>query len=153
MSEPSRRIALAGRYRDLSALLIDCGQGYIRQSLQAQLKQAHLDPQTPLRSNRQETRPKAGVRQLQPVHRLIERVNNQLSERSQFERIRARNLWHLTSRVNRKVLAHALCGWLNRQLSRSLLQFDDLVGDWMLIPKLHITWVSALLPYLVWGFA
>ena len=104
-------------------------KGYISQSLQAELEQVNVDLQTPLRSNMEETRPKAVVRQLQTVRRLIETVNAQLSERFQFERIRARDLWHLTSRVNRKILAHTLCCWLNRQLSRPLLQFDDLVAD------------------------
>jgi IS5 family transposase len=104
-------------------------KGYISQSLREELAQANLDLQTPLRSKMQETRPKAVVRQLQTVRRLIETVNAQLSERFQFERIRARNLWHSTSRVSRKVLAHTLCCWLNRQLSRPLLQFDDLVAD------------------------
>ena len=104
-------------------------KGYISQSLQAELEQVNVDLQTPLRSNMEETRPKAVVRQLQTVRRLIETVNAQLSERFQFERIRARDLWHLTSRVNRKILAHTLCCWLNRQLSRPLLQFDNLVAD------------------------
>ena len=104
-------------------------KGYISQSLQAELEQVNVDLQTPLRSNMEETRPKAVVRQLQTVRRLIETVNAQLSERFQFERIRARDLWHLTSRVNRKILAHTLCCWLNRQLNRPLLQFDDLVAD------------------------
>ena len=114
--------------QQIQGLLIG-DKGYISQSLQAQLKQANVDLQTLLRSNMQETRPKAVVRQLQTVRRLIETVNAQLSERFQFERIRARDLWHLTSRVNRKVLAHTLCCWLNRQLNRPLLQFDDLVAD------------------------
>ena len=114
--------------QQIQGLLIG-DKGYISQSLQAELKQANVDLQTPLRSNMQETRPKAVVRQLQTVRRLIETVNAQLSERFQFERIRARDLWHLTSRVNRKVLAHTLCCWLNRQLNRPLLQFDDLVAD------------------------
>lgn len=114
--------------QQIQGLLIG-DKGYISQSLQSELKQANVDLQTPLRSNMQETRPKAVVRQLQTVRRLIETVNAQLSERFQFERIRARDLWHLTSRVNRKVLAHTLCCWLNRQLNRPLLQFDDLVTD------------------------
>jgi hypothetical protein len=113
--------------QQIQGLLIG-DKGYISQSLQGELAQVHLDLQTPLRSNMQETRPKAVVRQLQTVRRLIETVNAQLSERFQFERIRARDLWHLTSRVNRKVLAHTLCCWLNRQQGRPLLQFNDLVA-------------------------
>lgn len=104
-------------------------KGYISQPLQAQLAQAHLDLQTPLRKNMQDTRPKAVVRQLQTVRRLIETVNAQLAERFLFERIRARDLWHLTSRVNRKVLAHTLCCWLNRQQGRQLLHFEGLIVD------------------------
>ncbi len=60
---------------------------------------------------------------------LIETVNCQLSERFHFERIRCRDLWHLTSRVNRKILAHTLCCWLNHKRGRDLLQFDGLVDD------------------------
>lgn len=104
-------------------------KGYLSQPLQAALAQVHLDLQTPLRHNMRETRPRQVVRQLQTVRRLIETVNAQLSERFHFERIRARDLWHLTSRVNRKILAHTLCCWLNQQLNRPLLQFDGLLAD------------------------
>jgi hypothetical protein len=40
--------------------------------------------------------------------------------------VRARDRWHLTSRCNRKLLAHTVCFWLNRH-SPDPLQFDDLV--------------------------
>jgi hypothetical protein len=112
----------------LRGLLIG-DKGYLSQPLQAELAQGNLDLQTPLRQNMTETRPFAVVRQLQTVRRLIETVNAQLAERFHFERIRARDLWHLTSRVNRKILAHTLCCWLNRQLDRSLLHFEGLVAD------------------------
>jgi hypothetical protein len=65
----------------------------------------------------------------QRLRRLIETVNSQLAQRFHLERVRARDLWHLTSRVNRKILAHTLCCWLNRQLGRELLQFEGLVTD------------------------
>lgn len=104
-------------------------KGYLSQPLQAQLAQRQIDLQTPLRKNMSETRSKAVVQQLQTVRRLVETVNAQLAERFHFERIRARDLWHLTSRVNRKVLAHTLCCWLNRQQGRQLLHFEGLVAD------------------------
>jgi hypothetical protein len=75
------------------------------------------------------TRPPQSVQLEQRLGQLIETVNSQLSERFHFERIRCRNLWHLTSRVNRKILAHTLCCWLNRKRGRDLLQFEGLVGD------------------------
>lgn len=114
--------------RKIRGLLIG-DKGYLSQALQRQLAAVDLDLQTPLRQNMSETRPFAVIRQLQTLRRLIETVNAQLTERFHFERIRARDLWHLTSRVNRKMLAHTLCCWLNYQLGRPLLQFEGLVAD------------------------
>lgn len=114
--------------QQIQGLLIG-DKGYLSQPLHIALAQVNLELQTPLRRNMSESRPLQVVRQLQTVRRLIETVNAQLSERFHFERIRTRDLWHLTSRVNRKILAHTLCCWLNRQLGRPLLQFDELVAD------------------------
>jgi hypothetical protein len=55
-------------------------------------------------------------------------VIGQLTERFKIEKVRARDLWHLTSRCNRKLLAHTVCFWLNRQRPDPL-QFDDLVTE------------------------
>lgn len=104
-------------------------KGYLSQPLQIALAQQHLHLQTPLRHNMRETRPLVVLRQFQTLRRLVETVNAQLTERFGLERIRTRDLWHLTSRVNRKILAHTLCCWLNHQLHRPLLQFDSLVAD------------------------
>lgn len=104
-------------------------KGYISQSLSDELNRVGISLQTPLRSNMSETRPKPWVRVLQSVRRLIETVNGQLAERFHFERIHARDLWHLTSRIARKLLAHTTCCWLNWQLKRPLLQFDSLIAD------------------------
>lgn len=43
------------------------------------------------------------------IRRLIETVGSQLSERFNIKRILARDLWHLTNRIFRKILAHSLC--------------------------------------------
>lgn len=65
---------------------------------------------------------------LQRVRRLIETVIRQLVGRFHIEKIWARDLWHLTSRLNRKLLAHTVCFWLNRS-SPSPLQFEGLVAE------------------------
>ncbi|MCB1124165.1 MAG: hypothetical protein KJT03_21620 [Verrucomicrobiae bacterium] len=44
-----------------------------------------------------------------------------------FEKIRARDVWHLTSRIARKTLVHALGILINRQTGRSDLQFKGLI--------------------------
>lgn len=124
----SERDALWEITQALHGLLIG-DKGYLSQSLQIELATVDLDLQTPLRRNMSETRSFALVRQLQTLRRLIETVTAQLTERFHFEQIRARDLWHLTSRVNRKILAHTLCCWLNQQLARPLLQFEELVAD------------------------
>jgi hypothetical protein len=64
----------------------------------------------------------------QRVRRLSETVMGQLTERFNIEKVRARDLWHLTSRCHRKLLAHTVCFWLNRHRPDSL-QFDDLVTE------------------------
>ena len=46
--------------------------------------------------------------------RIVETVNAQLAGRLEMERIWARDRWHLTARVARKVLAHNLNCYLNK---------------------------------------
>lgn len=69
------------------------------------------------------------LRLQQRFRRLIETVIGQLVERFHIEKIRARDLWHLTSRINRKILAHTLCVWLNRHHCDPL-QFEGIVTEY-----------------------
>ena len=71
--------------------------------------------------------PKALVKILMRVRRLIETVIGQLVERFNCEKVWARDTFHLTSRINRKLLAHTVCRWLNRH-NPSPLEFDNLVS-------------------------
>lgn len=74
-------------------------------------------------------RPKNWVKLLQTVRRLIETVIGQFCDRFNIEKVWARDMWHLTSRLNRKVLAHTVCVWLNRLFGLEPLQFDGLVTE------------------------
>jgi hypothetical protein len=74
-----------------------------------------------------DTRPKSWVKMLTKVRRLTETVIGQLVERFNLEKIWARDMWHLTSRINRKLLAHTVCCWLNRE-NENILQFETLVS-------------------------
>jgi hypothetical protein len=111
----------------ISGLLLG-DKGYINQFLCLELNAYGINLQAPLRSNMHVKLPFAWVKLLQNMRRLIETVNSQLTERFNFERVRARDLWHLTSRLNRKLLAHTVCCFLNRLCSRSLLQFEGLIA-------------------------
>lgn len=122
----SEREALWEMVQHIHGLLIG-DKGYLSASLQQELRQAGIDLETALRSNMRDSRDPASVALLQRVRRLIETVIDQLVERFSIEKVRARDLWHLTSRLNRKLLAHTVCRWLNRE-SSDPLQFDQLVA-------------------------
>jgi Transposase DDE domain len=102
-------------------------KGYIQAQLKADLLSECIDLQTQLRDNMKETRPSWWLKLLKRVRRLVETVIGQLAGRFQIERVWARDLWHLTSRLNRKLLAHTVCRWLNRHQPNPL-RFADLVS-------------------------
>jgi hypothetical protein len=121
------RDAVPDIVQQIQGLLIR-DKGYIRPELKAQLQAASLDLQTALRKNMQELRPKAWVKLLMRLRRLIETVIGQLAGRFNLERVHARDRWHLTSRINRKLLAHTVCFWLRRDWLDPLA-FDLLIKD------------------------
>mgnify|MGYP000073020807 CR=1 FL=1 len=63
---------------------------------------------TPLRTNMKDSRPASQVKALNNRRRLIETVIGQLTKRFHIEQVRARNLWHLTVRIERKLLTHTI---------------------------------------------
>ncbi|MBD1944577.1 hypothetical protein H6F50_19815 [Coleofasciculus sp. FACHB-712] len=91
--------------------------------LQAELQPLGIELETALRSNMHDTRDPAWLALLKRLRRLVETVIGQLVERFSIEKVWARDLWHLTSRLNRKLLAHTVCRWLNRH-SLDPLQFE-----------------------------
>lgn len=108
------------------ALLAD--KGFISPALRQSLYQGGLNLQTPVRSNMKETRPKAYLSCLLNARRLVETVIGQLSERFSIEKSKARDLWHLTGRIYRKVLAHTACILLNLAQGNPPLQFERLLA-------------------------
>jgi hypothetical protein len=58
--------------------------------------------------------------------RLVETVIGQLSQQFHIEKVRARDLWHLTNRIGRKVLAHTVGMMVNKILGNPPLQFECL---------------------------
>ncbi|MBM0740482.1 IS982 family transposase [Phormidium sp. CLA17] len=123
----SEREALWDIVSTVRGLLIG-DKGYLSGQLEHQLQAVGIQLETALRSNMPDERDPAWVKLLMRVRRLIETVIGQLVERFSIEKVRARDLWHLTSRLNRKLLAHTVCRWLNRH-SPNPLQFEQLVSD------------------------
>lgn len=86
-------------------------KGLIRPSLKQELIENGIDLQTPLRRNMQDSRPKEFVSQLMDIRRNIETVIGQLVTRFRIQSIKAKDIWHLTAKLSRKILAHT-CAFL-----------------------------------------
>ena len=74
-----------------------------------------------------EPRPRWWLKLLR-VRKRVETVISQLEQRFGLAKTRARDAWHLTNPVTRKLLAHTVGVWLNIQQGREPLQRDGVVA-------------------------
>ena len=108
--------------------LVLADKGLIGEDYQQQLAQhANVNLQTPLRNNMTDTRGKDAVSWLVATRRLVETVIGQLSEQFHIQKVRAKNLWNFTNRIARKVLAHTVAIFVNKQLGNRPLQFEMII--------------------------
>lgn len=108
--------------------MVIADKGLIGVDYQQELAEfAQIDLQTAVRSNMKETRSEKFVRWLKSTRRLVETVIGQLTDRFHIEKVRARKLWYLTNRIARKVLAHTICVFINKQQGNPPLQFELLL--------------------------
>ena len=83
--------------------------------------------ETPVKSNMRETRHTHVLAAMKRVRRKVETVIGQLAERFSIEKVRARDMWHLTSRIYRKVLSHTMGVFLARRAGLAPLNLAGLV--------------------------
>lgn len=105
-------------------------KGYIDRPLSQQLEAergVRLEP-VRLRSNMKETRPEPRLREMVAAREMVETVIGQLTERFEIGRIRARDLWHLTSKLSRKILAHTIAVLMCRETNDNSLRFARLIA-------------------------
>ena len=103
-------------------------KGYIcSKDRKEELQNEGVNIHTPLRSNMKDDRPKEFVKIINNKRRLVETVIGQLSERFNMEKVRARDMWHLTVRIGRKLLAHTVNCFINYTLGNSILQLEEIV--------------------------
>ena len=100
-------------------------KGYLGKK--AEFSKYGIKLETPLRSNMKDSRPFWGIRLINNKRRKVETVIGQLTERFNIQKIRARDLWHLSSRIGRKILAHTVGVFLNRERKKPHLGFADLL--------------------------
>ncbi len=103
-------------------------KGYIRPQFKADCEALGIDLQTPVRRNMQEGRPRWWLKLLQRVRKRIETVIGQLEQRFGLAKTRARDVWHLTNQVTRKLLAHTVGVGLNLHQGRKPLDLDGLLA-------------------------
>ena len=107
--------------------LLGADKGYIRPELTQYFAARGVDLQTPLRRNMTDNRPKSDVNRLMRCRRNIETVIGQLSDCFNIQKVRAKDLWHLSHRLTRKILAHNFCFILNKKLGNPPLQLELLI--------------------------
>lgn len=108
--------------------LLFADKGLIGEDFQQQLRtESGINLQTPMRKNMQDPRGKDASPWLVSTRRLVETVIGQLSERFNIEKNWARDLWHFTNRITRKVLSHTVAIFINKMIGNQPLQFDNLV--------------------------
>jgi hypothetical protein len=67
------------------------------------------------------------LRKRKQIRRLIETVGSQLAHNFHVKKIWARDLWHLTNRICRKILAHTFCVLFCLREGLSPLSFKKLI--------------------------
>lgn len=113
---------------DLRGILL-ADKGYIKKELTLELKKQGLSLITPWRKNMIQSKwvPKWLKGMLGDARRIIETVIGQLTERFNIEKVRAKDLWHFSSRLIRKALSHTTAMFICKLLKLPSLQFEKLI--------------------------
>lgn len=107
--------------------LLGADKGYLRPELKQHYEFQYVDLQTPFRKNMVDHRCEESMRILMKARRKIETVIGQLTDRFNIQKVRAKDLWHLSHRVIRKILSHTVCVVLNTNLGNSPIQLEKLI--------------------------
>ncbi len=98
-------------------------KGFIRPELTQTLRNNGIHLHTPLRTNMKDLRPKSFLKMIMSKRRTIETVIGQLVERFSIQSIKAKDLWHLTIKTGRKILAHTMAFFITKSLA-----FDTIIA-------------------------
>ena len=103
-------------------------RNYWSPDLSAQSRERGLEMLVPFKKATSDPDPERS-RAISSIRYRIETVFSQLCERFSVKRVRARDLWHLSSRLLRKVLAHTLMVALNREQRNEPLRLAELLTN------------------------
>ena len=112
---------------NIKGLLIG-DKGLMRPSLKENLLKEGVNLQTPLRNNMKDERDPKIVKDIIGIRRLVETVIGQLTDRYKIQKMKARDLWHLTHRIIQKVTSHTMAIFINKSINPdNPLQLEKLV--------------------------
>jgi hypothetical protein len=109
--------------------LIIGDKGFIDEDLKIDLyREFGVLLETPYRSNMKQKHSKKYEYLLRKSRRLIETVISQLTERFNIQKVRARDEWHLISRISRKILSHTIAIKIANHLKiDSWIEFEKII--------------------------
>jgi Transposase DDE domain len=102
-------------------------KGFISEQLRHDLADIGINLQTPLRDNMKDPRSKKWIKWIISKRRLVETVIGQLTERFAINAIKAKDFWHLQSKIARKLLAHTIATNLAKANGLNAITLDALV--------------------------
>ncbi|WFQ80231.1 IS982 family transposase [Xenorhabdus sp. SF857] len=106
-------------------------KGYLGVEFKQEMKAEGIEMITPVRANRDDPIPRKTRRVINAKRRLIETVIGQLAGQFAIEKCWARDLWHLSNRIARKLLSHTLGIFANFKQGKSQrdwLQQANVIG-------------------------
>jgi hypothetical protein len=103
-------------------------RGYWSPALREELAHGGIRLLAPYKNKKRDPQPQQS-RLWRGLHWLIETVNGQLAGRFHAKQTWAKDLWHLCSRVLRKILSHTVAAWVNVHQGHRPLAFAALVTE------------------------
>jgi Transposase DDE domain len=113
------RDMLAEMPLEIKGLLLG-DKGFIRPELTSSLAKHGIKLATPIKKNMQKTANNIFTGWMFKARRLIETVIGQCTDRFSMQNNGAKDIWHLKSRIYRKVVCHTLCIIINRKRGNNL---------------------------------
>jgi Transposase DDE domain len=113
------RDALMDMKLNITGILLG-DKGFIRPELSTVLAEKGIHLITPFKKNMKNQAKCMFKKWMYGARRIVETVISQCTERFNLQKHGAKNIWHLKSRIYRKIVCHTLCIMINRTLGNNL---------------------------------
>ena len=110
----------------LSGLLLG-DKGYSGQNFHWEMSGEKIQVSVPPKKNQKDEESPLFRRYLNKTRRRVETVIGQLTERFSISKIWARDTWHLTNRISRKILSHTMAMLLLRTKGDGSMAIDQIL--------------------------